>query len=210
MIENKKVVLCAECVSHKELPFFEKLKYFVTFFVLVCLKHKIKSEEAIAISDFEEIYKENAQIVMRYLLSLTKDYCLAEELTQETFYRAYQNIEQFRGECKLNVWLCQIAKNIFINKVTKEKRIHSVEEIAELPDDRMPEKEVLRKEKLGIIYQAIHELTEPYKEVFLLHYNGEVALKEIGRLFGKSESWARVTYYRAREQLRRRIGKDRE
>jgi len=147
---------------------------------------------------------------MRYLLSLTKDYCLAEELTQETFYRAYQNIEQFRGNCKLNVWLCQIAKNLFINVVNKEKKIQYVEEVTEIPDERIPEKEALRKEKLGIIYQAIHELTEPYKEVFLLHYNGDVPLKEIGHLFGKSESWARVTYYRAREKLVRRIGRDGE
>lgn len=142
------------------------------------------------------------------MLSLTKDYCVAEELTQETFYRAYQNIENFRGKCKLNVWLCQIAKNLFINWMNKESRFQYAEELSEFSDDKIPEKNVLAKESLEHIYQAIHELREPYKEVFLLYYNGDITLKEIGNLFGKSESWARVTYYRAKEQLRRYIEKE--
>lgn len=190
--------------------YLEKEKLVVTFFSSCCLNYEKGSMEVIIISDFEDIYKENAKMVMRYLLSLTRDYCLAEELTQETFYRAYQNIEQFRGNCKLNVWLCQIAKNLFINQMNKTKRIREIKEAEELPDERMPEKDFLQKENLKMIYQAVHKLNDPYKEVFLLHYNGEVPLKEIGNLFGKSESWARVTYYRAREQLRRKMEKDGE
>lgn len=154
--------------------------------------------------EFEDVYRENAKVVMKYLLSLTKDYHLSEELTQETFYRAYKNIEEFQGRCKLSVWLCQIAKNLLADRYkSKKHRIYS--ELSEnLSDERQPLQQIEQRENLLQLYQWIHELKEPYKEVFLLRYNEEISLKEIAELFGKSESWARVTYYRAREELKRK------
>lgn len=155
--------------------------------------------------EFDEIYKENARIVMKFLLSMTSDYHLAEELTQETFYRAYKNLNSFKGTCKLNVWLCQIAKNLYLDAVKSSRYQRETELTEEQTDRRQPLKEVEEKDSVTQIYRMIHNLEEPYKEVFLLRYNGELSLKEIGDLFGKTENWARVTYYRAKEKLKKKL-----
>ena len=158
--------------------------------------------------EFDEIYKENARIVMKFLLSMTNDYHLAEELTQETFYRAYKNIKGFKGTCKLNVWLCQIAKNLYLDMVksSKWKKETTLSEAQE--DKRQSFREVEEKDSVARIYRKIHSLEEPYKEVFLLRYNGDLSLKEIAELFGKTENWARVTYYRAKEKLKKSLQED--
>ena len=153
--------------------------------------------------EFDEIYRENARVVMKFLLSMTNDYHLAEELTQETFYRAYKNLKGFKGTCKLNVWLCQIAKNLYLDTVKSSRW----QKETELTDNQVDERQSLRpieeKDSVAQIYRMIHRLEEPYKEVFLLRYNGDLSLKEIGDLFQKSENWARVTYYRAKEKLKK-------
>lgn len=155
--------------------------------------------------EFDEIYKENAKVVMKFLLSMTRDYHLAEELTQETFYRAYKNISSFKGNCKLNVWLCQIARHLYLDTV-KSSRYQREEELKETQaDTKQPFREAEEKDSVAQIYRKIHSLEEPYKEVFLLRYNGELSLKEIGDLFGKTENWARVTYYRAKEKLKKSL-----
>ena len=154
---------------------------------------------------FDEIYKENARVVMKFLMSLTNDYHLAEELTQETFYRAYKNINNFKGTCKLNVWLCQIAKNLYLDMV-KSSKWQKETELSEMQEDkRQTFRDVEEKDSVARIYRKIHSLEEPYKEVFLLRYNGELSLREIGNLFGKTENWARVTYYRAKEKLKKSL-----
>ena len=155
--------------------------------------------------EFDEIYKENARVVMKFLLSMTRDYHLAEELTQETFYRAYKNIKSFKGTCKLNVWLCQIAKNLYLDTVKSSRWQRETELGEEQVDKRQHFKEVEEQDSVAQIYRKIHSLEDPYKEVFLLRYNGDLSLKEIGELFGKTENWARVTYYRAKEKLKKSL-----
>lgn len=155
---------------------------------------------------FDDIYKEYAQTVMKYLVKATNDYHLSEELTQETFLIAYKKLDSFRGDCKVSVWLCQIAKNLLYAHYRKTKVMFKEEELSEdIVFNLVTGQKIEDREQLLYIIKKIHELDEPYREVFLLRYNEEISLKEISELFGKSESWARVTYYRAKEQLKLKL-----
>ena len=155
--------------------------------------------------DFEEVYAKEFPVVYKYLLVLCGNQALAEELTQETFFRAIQNSGTFRGTCKLSVWLCQIGKNLYISQLRKERHRKPV-----FPDEAEqqqatqpgPEEALLRRDTAMNLHRLLHALPEPYKEVFSLRTLGELSFAQIGELFGKSESWARVTYHRAKLKLK--------
>lgn len=151
---------------------------------------------------FEEVYQRYFKDVYRYLLSLTRNESLAEELTQETFFKALENIDRFDGRCRIFVWLCEIAKNAYFSHCRKERRNDRDAEPEELsaPDDL--EEKLFSKEEAFRIHQRLHALEEPYKEVFSLRLFGELSFAQIAKLFGKTESWARVTYHRARLKIK--------
>ena len=158
-------------------------------------------KEVRRLKDFEEIYELYFRDVYRYALSLTGDPSLAEEITQETFFKALRSIDKFDGKCRLYVWLCQIAKNTYFSIREKHKRRTSIS--AEMDSGApSPEDGLLRSESALEIHRILHALEEPYKEVFSLRALGELSFKQIGLLFGKSESWARVTYHRARLKIK--------
>lgn len=155
--------------------------------------------------DFEEVYAREFSGVYKYLLALSGNPALAEELTQETFYRAIQNSETFRGTCKLSVWLCQIGKNLYISQRRKEQHLKpsSPDEMDQEPTAHPdPEEILLHQDTAMTLHRLLHALPEPYKEVFSLRILGELSFAQIGDLFGKSESWARVTYHRAKLKLK--------
>lgn len=152
---------------------------------------------------FEGVYRAYFQDVYLYLCSLTGDASLAEELTSETFFRAMRAIGRFRGECEMRVWLCQIAKNCFFDHCRRQKKSLPPGE-SDAPA-LLPENEVLQKDDIARIHRHLHDLPEPYKEVFMLRVFGELGFKEIGALFGKSANWACVAYHRAREKIRKRM-----
>lgn len=151
--------------------------------------------------DFEEIYRTYYQTIYRYLLSLTQNENLAEELTQETFFKVIQKIDSYRGECRLSSWMCQIAKNTFFSYIKKAKH-HQDFPIDTLPADQCFEKSLEDKEMVLKIHKVLHTLEEPYKEVFRMRIFGELSFAEIGKVQGKSENWARVTYYRAKLKIK--------
>lgn len=153
---------------------------------------------------FEEIYKEHFSGVYKYVYALCRNEDLAEEVTQETFYRAMENMDQFRGETRLFVWLCQIAKNTYFNYCRKQKRQVSEAAVHPIPDGDL-EEAFFDKETAGQLLRLMHELTEPYKEVFTLRVYGQLPFSQIGQLFGKSDSWARLIYYRAKREIRRNL-----
>ena len=157
--------------------------------------------------EFDEIYKENAKVVMKFLLSMTRDYHLAEELTQETFFRAYMNLSGLREEEKVTSWLCQIAKNTYFAWFRAQKKHQPLDET--LVTDSTPDIADLfaEKELAGRAFSVLHALEEPYKEVFMLSVFGGLSLKVISAMFGKSESWARVTYYRAKQKIMEGLGR---
>ena len=151
----------------------------------------------------DEIYQQYAQTVYRYLLSLTRDADLAEELTQETFYQAIRSIERFDGSCKLSTWLCAIAKRVLYTW----RRKHPVQD--EMQDEAgqaaSAEAEVLQQQGRIELIRRMHELPEPGREVVYLRAFGGLSFAEIGEVHGKNENWARVTYYRMKEKLRKEM-----
>lgn len=150
--------------------------------------------------DLEKIYREYFTIVYRYTLSISRDAHLAEEITQETFVKAFQKLKSFRGDSDISVWLCQIAKNEYFQHLRKQKK-KQVMQI--MPESIVagPEQELAKKEMRFRIQQILHDMEEPYKEIFYMRTYGEMSFKDIGKLFEKQETWARVTYYRARKKI---------
>lgn len=152
--------------------------------------------------DFEKIYQEHGKTVYSFLFSLSHDEHLSEELTQETMFRAILNYSSFRGDCKLSVWLCQIAKNLYFEWHNKNKKTMPLDErFASYEDEKDFSLDLADKETANEILRQLHTLDEPYKEVFMLHALGDVSLKDISGLFQKSDSWARVIYYRAKNMI---------
>ncbi len=151
--------------------------------------------------DFENVYSEYYDCVFQYAVSLCQNEQWAEELTQEAFFKALKNIDNFRGECKLSVWLCQIAKNTFFTDVKQRRRqVDYPTEV--LASDDSIEQKLSDKETALQLYRLLHLLDEPYREVFWMRTFGELSFKEIAELFDKSESWARVTYHRAKKKIK--------
>lgn len=151
-------------------------------------------------ADLKKIYDQYFQDVYLFALSLSRNEQIAEEITQETFLKALKNVEQFRGNCKINVWLCQIAKNTYFSYMDKQKRLQ-----IEDPDEKASgidiEKKLIDKAESLRIHKVLHGLDDPYKEVFMLRVFGELSFDHISQVFGKTESWARVTFHRARNKL---------
>ena len=156
-------------------------------------------------TEFEKLFKENQGFIFKYLMRMTKDSSLAEELTQETFFRAYMNFSALRDKEKASVWLCQIAKNTYFSWYNQQKQSGSLDELESVSDGKCIEEAFEHKELSQKALQCLHELDEPYKEVFMLYVLGGFSLKDISSVFGKSESWARVTFYRAKQKLSERI-----
>ena len=156
-------------------------------------------------TDFEKLFSDNREFIFKYLMKLTRNDSLAEELTQETFFRAYMNYASLRNKEKTSVWLCQIAKNTYYAWYNEHKKIDSYEN-TDLPSDEENIEEIfLQKELSKKALADLHELDEPYKEVFMLSVFGGFSLKDISTIFAKSESWARVTFYRAKQKLLERM-----
>lgn len=150
----------------------------------------------------DAIYRSHAQTVYKFLLAQCRDPDLAEELTQETFYRAVCSIDRFDGSCKLSVWLCQIAKHLWYQHLRKRQKETVPLETA--PETPVPSAEdgVLDQEGRLTLLRQIHRLPEPQREVIYLRAFGNLSFREIGDVLGKTENWARVTFYRTKEKLR--------
>ena len=152
--------------------------------------------------DMSAIYRQHAQTVYKFLLAQCHDPDLAEELTQETFYQAVRSIGRFDGSCKVSVWLCQIAKHLWYQHLRKRNREAPMpEEGIDVPLPSVEEETLDRAGRLDLLRQ-VHGLPEPYREVVYLRAFGGLSFREIGDVLGKTETWARVTFYRSKEKLR--------
>ena len=153
----------------------------------------------------EEIYKEYSKIVYNYLLSLTCNSEIAEELMQETFYSAVKNINKFRNESNIKTWICKIAKNKWIDYLSKSKKSNEVA-IDEIEEKFLLvnsfEDEFSNKDAVIDLYKKIHNLDEKTREVIYLRIRADLNFKEIGLIMGETENWARVTFYRAKVKLK--------
>lgn len=153
----------------------------------------------------EKLYDACYMRVYSYVMTLAKDRHLAQEITQETFFKAMTTKQTFRGESECYSWLCSIAKNAFIDETRRASRL------AEGPDETVAdngsdlEQSIADKETSFRIHMLLHSIEEPYREAFELRVFGELSFAQIASIFQKTESWARVTYHRARLKLKERM-----
>ena len=151
----------------------------------------------------EKIYKDYYEIVYKYLLCLTHDKDIAEELSQETFYKMIKNIDKFEGKSKLSSWLCEIAKNLWYDEVRKKKRnIFVSNEECNIESNENIEEKYIEKEESKKVLDRIESLDKLTQRVIYLRLNFDLSFKEIGTILGKSEVWARVTFYRGKQKVK--------
>lgn len=157
-------------------------------------------------TDFENIYNDYFRDVYLYIKSLSNDEHIAEDITSETFINAMKSIDKFKGNCDIRVWLCQIAKNSYFSYLRKNKKLIYTDKDKEQEEESIDiEASMLSIETSMEIHEVLHNLEEPYKEVFSLRTFGELSFKQIGLLFQKNENWACVTYHRARKKIKNKL-----
>ncbi len=131
---------------------------------------------------------------------------VAEDICQETFFKALKTVNSFRGDCKVMSWLCQIAKNTYISYLRKDKHLLKLKDM-EILLENVASIEVSTQEKLEdkenvkIIKRIMEELEPPYDEVFRMKVVQEKSYSEIAAVYHKSENWARVTFFRAKQRI---------
>lgn len=157
--------------------------------------------------DKDNIYQNYADFIFRYLLTLTSNSQIAEELTQETFYQAIKSIDNFNdnGKAKFSTWLCSIAKNVWLQEINREKKRERLTESLSNDERSSPtlEDDFFKNEKKINFFKQVHQLNNKQREIMYLRLLGDLSFKEIGVIFGETENWARVTFYRAKQQIRR-------
>ena len=153
--------------------------------------------------DAEAVYQQYRDIVYGYLFRLSRNQDLAEELTQETFYRALNRWNQFQGKSDIGTWLCTIARNLYYQLFRKKQPVPVEDAAREISPDFSDT--VIHRGLALDAYKALHRLPEPCREVFTLRTISDLSYKEIAEVFGKTESWARVTCYRARQMLQNEL-----
>lgn len=153
-------------------------------------------------TDFEQVYRDYFRDVELYLCALCKDESLAEELTEQVFFQAMKALPKFRGDCNVRSWLCTMGRNCYLSHLRRTKPESSLDDL-ELPDTAPAvEEQIADKLQAMAIHRILHDLQEPYKEVFSLRVFGQLSFGAIGELFGKSQNWACVTYHRAKQKIK--------
>ncbi len=150
---------------------------------------------------FDEIYRLYAEDVYRFLLKLTRNETLAEDILQDTMLKAVTSFSGFKGNCSLKTWLCTIARNEYLNYCKRRENRHLPLDEVQLSDGGSLEQRISDKLTAMELHTVLHHLDEPYKEIFTLRVFAELKFEDIGALFGKSANWARVTFFRAKEKI---------
>lgn len=154
-------------------------------------------------TEFEEVYRTYFREIELYLRAICKDELLAEELTEQVFFQALKALPTFRGDCDIRTWLCAMGRNLYLSHLRRQKPTESIDEL-QIPDPRRSiEEQVSDKQQALAIHKVLHDLPEPYKEVFSLRVFGQLSFADIGGLFGKTANWACVTYHRARQKIQK-------
>ena len=152
-------------------------------------------------TEFESIYRTYFRDVELYLRAICHDEVLAEELTEQVFFQALKALPNFRGDCDIRTWLCAMGRNCYLSHLRKAKQTEDIDEL-QIPDPRKSIEDCIAdKQQAMIIHRVLHDLPEPYKEVFSLRVFGQLSFQDIGGLFGRTANWACVTYHRARQKI---------
>lgn len=155
--------------------------------------------------NIEDVYVEYSKLIYKYLFCLTHNNEIAEELTQDTFLCAIKNINNFKENCKISTWLCEIAKHLWYKELKKMKKanILPIDEISiNLKNEEDIETKIIRNNERELLYENIEKLPNDLREIIYLRIVGEFSFKQIGEILGKNENWARVTFYRGKEKLK--------
>ena len=153
-------------------------------------------------TEFESIYRTYFTEVELYLRAICKDESLAEELTEQVFFQALKALPKFRGDCDIRTWLCAMGKNCYLTHLRKNNASEPIDEL-QIPDpNQTVEERILDRDQALSIHRVLHNLPEPYKEMFSLRVFGQLSFEEIGGLFGRTANWACVTYHRARQKIK--------
>jgi RNA polymerase sigma-70 factor (ECF subfamily) len=155
--------------------------------------------------EFEQIYTTYFRDVYLYIRKLSNSEHIAEEITSETFFKAMKSIDSFRGDCDIRVWLCQIAKNCYYSYIKKADRTECIDNVEIAEQGASFEERLFRHDTAMQIQKILHDVPEPYKEVFMWRVYAELSFKQIGQIFGKSENWACVAYHRARNKIKEKL-----
>lgn len=158
--------------------------------------------------EFDRIYSTHFKSVFLYVMRLSGNEQIAEEVTSETFYKAINSADSFRGDSNMRVWLCQIAKNTYFSYLKKKKNelciddaeLHNIADMNALVD-----KQIAEQEESHLIRKILHNMPDHYKEVFMWRVFAELSFKEIADLYEKTDNWACVTYHRARKMIQSRL-----
>jgi RNA polymerase sigma-70 factor, ECF subfamily len=161
-------------------------------------------EGAVDVDDVEELYRLYSPRLLRYLIFLSGDKVLAEELLQETYYQAINSIFRFKGDSKVSTWLHSIAKNVYLKHLSKgrKEKLISIDEIDEPIASSLLEEDLLEQEQNKSLLNAINTLKEPYRKIVFLRSLDEFSFREIGDFYNQSENWARTNFYRAKLQVK--------
>ena len=152
--------------------------------------------------DTDTIYRLYFKDVYLFLKGLTRSEALAEELTQETFFRALDGLKDFDGRQDVRAWLFTTARNAYFDSCRRAKHTAPLEAAEQAAADTPDIVQLLADENAAFtVHQCLHILDEPYKEVFSLRVFGELPFEKIGAIFGHNAAWARVTYYRAKAKI---------
>lgn len=152
----------------------------------------------------EDICKDYINDVYRYLVCITRNKDIAEELTQETMYKAIKNINNFRGDCKINIWLCKIARNEWFMYVNRQKKVEyiPINEAITMESGIGIEDKLIIDSETNSVYKAIQQLDDETAQIMLLRLENDMDFKEIGKIFNKNHRWARVKFYRGKEKIK--------
>ena len=159
--------------------------------------------------EFETIYNKYYKYVKQYVISLCFDEIIAEDITQEAFLKAFEKADKFKGDSRIETWLCSIAKNIFLS-YKRRKKEESIDNYEYLTSEFTVENDSEDKETAKRILKILMAMKSPQKDVFYMRAMGEMPFETISQIFGKTESWARVTYYRAKKEIIERLGENNE
>lgn len=156
-------------------------------------------------TEFEQIYRDYFTDVELYLRAICHDEMLAEELTAQTFFKALDSLQKFRGDCDIRTWICSIARNCYLSHLRKAKPEVPIDEL-QIPDPRKGiEEQIQDRDQAMRLHKVLHDLPEPYKEVFSLRIFGQLSFADIGSLFGRTQNWACVTYHRAKQKIQEAV-----
>lgn len=156
--------------------------------------------------EIEKLYIEHSDIVYRYIFLLTKNKETAEDLTQDTFYKAFKNLHKFRKQSSEKTWLLKIARHTTYDYFRRKRIIHfSKWENDEVADEvsLSPEFSLLQTEQFTEIYKLFDGLKKDYKDVLILRKVNELSIKETAYILGWTEAKVKTKTARALEFLKK-------